>query len=175
MLEVPLSKDICCHTRMSGTCANWHVAPMHVYHDSSACTIFYFWPTLSGRTGVCKSGNGDLTARVKRHGPVEERPAVWHNVRSTNNTFPVRRLGVYGDHLVNSFCPDFPMNAVQPPILVCPTCRHPMQSCHQALAGSRQLCLPSMSWCQLLCLTIRFNKHEVGLAQASVQHQRQRI
>ncbi len=30
-----------------------------------------------------------------------------------------------------------------------------------------------MSWCQLLCLTIRSNKHEVGLAQASVQYQRQ--
>ncbi len=59
---------------------------MHVYQESSACTIFYFWPTLPGRTGICKSGNVGLTARVKRRGPVEERPAAWHNHIYTNDT-----------------------------------------------------------------------------------------
>jgi hypothetical protein len=44
---------------------------------------------------------------------------------NSNYTFPVGRLGVYREHLVNSFDPDFPIFALQPPIHVCPT--HPMQ------------------------------------------------
>ncbi len=39
-----------------------------------------------------------------------------NNSSNNNYTFPVQRLGVYRDHLANSFCPDFPIFALQPPI-----------------------------------------------------------
>jgi hypothetical protein len=54
----------------------------------------------------------------------------YNNHNNNNNhhhhhTLPVRGLGVYGDHLVNSCGPGFPIFANQPPIHVCP--KYPMQ------------------------------------------------